>query len=48
MFPLIDDKIGVMVVPIFCPKIMGSAVETGMAPVSDIACKIPIDADELE
>ena len=41
-----DDIIGVMVVPIFCPKITGIAVEKGMLQVNANACKTPTDAEE--
>ena len=41
-----DDRIGVIVVPIFCPRIIGIAVENGIAPVVASACRIPTEADD--
>ena len=35
-------------VPIFCPKIMGNAAPTEMAPVADSACRIPTEAEDFE
>ena len=34
-------------VPIFCPIIIGNAVANGTCPVTQSACKMPTEADEL-
>ena len=42
-----EDINAVTQVPIFCPMMIGSAVENWILPVAQSACKIPTDADEL-
>ena len=46
LFALIEDIIAVTQVPMFYPRTIGIAVPKEIAPVTDNACKIPIDAED--
>ena len=41
------ESTAVTQVPIFCPRIIGTAVPKDTAPVAQRACRIPTDAEEL-
>ena len=46
LLPPRQDISAVMQVPMFCPMIIGKAVDHVTAPVSENACKMPTDADD--
>ena len=46
LFPVMADKMGVIVVPMFWPKMIGIAVAYGIGAESASACNIPTDAED--
>ena len=46
-FAPIPARITVIQVPMFCPRMIGTAEPKVISPVAESACRIPIEAEEL-